>query len=147
MLSRLLPAILLALTACQSASEGAPPKAAIQLTHQWSVPPGVSVFTQNNLGTDPPQAADTLMPAPMPNVVYQLGEKCQTDPAFATEGSLTIEALLTGSTPTQLTILPPSTGADCVRSVFAEVLAAQEGLDSTTPAKIHLHLKHSPLTP
>jgi len=144
MSTRLLPfALLLPLVGC-SGGEQAAPKAAVPLTHQWNVPPGVTLFTQNNLGSEPPTAAEALMPS-MPNIVYRLGERCKDDPAFAKPGTLTIEFKIEGSALSEITLQPASTGAECVQAAIAEEFAAEENLPKTGPARVLLYLEHAPV--
>ena len=144
MSTRLLPfALLISLAGC-SAGEQAAPKAAVPLTHQWNVPPGVTLFTQNNLGSEPAAAAEALMPS-MPNIVYRLGERCKDDPAFAKPGNLTIEFRIEASTLSEIALQPASTGAECVKAALAEEFAAEEGLAKTDPARVLLYLEHAPV--
>ena len=137
-------ALLLSLVGCSGGEEAAP-KAAVPLTHQWNVPPGMTLFTQNNLGSDPPAAAEALMPS-MPNIVYRLGERCKTDPAFAKPGNLTIEFTLEASTPKEIALQPASTGAECIQAALAQEFAAEEDLAKTGPARVLLYLEHAPVT-
>ncbi len=139
-------AFLLPLCGCQG-TEQTTPKPAIELTHQWNVPPGLTLFTQNNFGSDPAAAAEALMPS-MPNVVYRLGERCKDDPAFAKPGALTIEFTLRGKVPTEVALQPASTGAECVRNAIAEEFAAEKTLAElgSRPTRILLYLEHAPLS-
>lgn len=145
-LSLLSPALALALSlaACGGDEQRTAPTAQIPLTHQWSVPAGASLFTKNSLGAEPAAAGDVMMQA-MPNVVYRLGERCKGDPAFAKVGALTIEAVVQDAVAKDVAVLPESSGADCIRSAVAEEVAKEkELLSGAPPAKILLHLEHTP---
>ena len=139
-------ACLLPLSGCQN-SEQVAAKPAIELTHQWNVAPGLTLFTQNNFGSDPAAAAEALMPS-MPNVVYRLGERCKDDPAFAKPGALTIELTLRGKAASEITLQPASTGAECVRNAIVEEFAAEKTLADlgSTPTRILLYLEHAPVS-
>jgi hypothetical protein len=104
----------------------------------------MTLFTQNNLGSDPPAAAEALMPS-MPNIVYRLGARCQSDPSFAKPGTLTIEFKLEASALSEIALQPASTGAECVKAALAEEFAAEEGLAKTAPARVLLYLEHAPV--
>ena len=137
-------ACLLPLCGCQN-TEQATLQPAIELSHQWNVPPGLTLFTQNNFGSDPAAAAEQLMPS-IPNVVYRLGERCKDDPAFAKPGTLTIELTLRGKAATEVALQPASTGAECVRNALNEEFAAEKTLADlgSTPTRILLYLEHAP---
>lgn len=137
-------ALALSLTACGGDEQRAAPTAQIPLTHQWNVPAGASLFTKNSLGAEPTAAGDVMMQA-MPNVVYRLGERCKGDPAFAKVGALTIEAVIDNAAAQDIAVLPQSSGADCIRGAVAEEVAKEkDALSGAPPAKILLHLEHTP---
>ncbi|MEZ4385168.1 MAG: hypothetical protein R3A79_27825 [Nannocystaceae bacterium] len=134
----------LSLAACGADEPHAAQTPKIPLTHQWNVPAGASLFTKNSLGAEPAAAADLLMQA-MPNVVYRLGERCKSDPAFAKVGALTIEAVIDNGAAKDVAVLPQSSGADCIRGAVAEEVAKEkELLAGAPPAKVLVHLEHTP---
>jgi hypothetical protein len=142
--SLLASALALSLAACGGDERRAAPTAQIPLTHQWSVPAGASLFTKNSLGAEPAAAGDVMMAA-MPSVVHRLGERCKGDPAFAKVGALTIEAVIENAAAKDIAVLPESSGAACIRNAVAEEVGKEkEALSAAPPAKILLHLEHTP---
>jgi hypothetical protein len=145
----LLPALALAsavVVACSGGQATVSEGPRIQLTHQWGVPQGASIFVENSLGAAPAEAADRLMGA-LPNVVYRLGERCKGEAGFADSGALTVEFVLTGAKAEQVRVDPATPASACVERGLIDELTPEEALAGLPRTEVVLHLVHMPLTP
>jgi glycerol uptake facilitator-like aquaporin len=145
-MSRILPFVVLALGLACSKPE-APKGSALELTHQWAVKAGTSLFAQVSVATKPDTAADALMEF-MPTVVHQLGEQCRTDEGAKQAGSFSVSFTMQGGNPTGPSVDPASSLGECVIEVLAPTLA-KHGKDLTKldGVQIVLYLEHAPLAP
>lgn len=133
---------------CVSCNKPEPAKAsALELTHQWAVKAGTSLFVQVSVGTKPDTAADGLMEF-MPTVVHQLGEQCRTDEGAKQAGSFSVSFTMQGGAANGASADPASSLGECVIEVLAPTLAKHgKDLAKLDGVQVVLYLEHAPLAP